>query len=134
MPTFFLELMYSHVLLFSRNKASKYIGKSLKLNMDLIQDFSKVYSSVHTDFRLQDFPLYGSRLQNVQRKMNEWRPQTITELAVRPYQDPLTFYAFWFATFFGTVSILGLGASIVQAVVGIKSLHLQMQQMNVNVN
>jgi len=53
--------------------------------------------------------------------MNDWRPQTLRELAVRPYKDPIMFYAFWFTSVFGLLSILGLGAAIVQAFGAVKT-------------
>ena len=107
-----MELMYSYVLFFARDAQSEKIGSSLGIDMDLVRDFRDRYSPVTSDLHLQNFPIYAPRLQHIQRKMREWRPQTLKELAVRPYEDPLMFYAFWFATFIGVVSILTLGASI----------------------
>ena len=83
------------------------------LEMDLIREFREE-CSIGTALHLQDFPIYAPRLQNIQRRMNEWRPQTIRELAVRPYKDPLNFYAFWFATFIGFISVVSLGATLAQ--------------------
>ena len=99
--------------------------------MHLIREFRDEWSPIRSDLQLQHFPIYGSRLQCIQRKLNEWRPQSIRELGVRPYKDPLTFYAFWFAFFLGVVSILGLGAGIVQAYATVKALELQIKQMNI---
>lgn len=45
--------------------------------------------------------------------MNERRPETIGEIAVKPHKDPLT-YGFWLATFIGVTSILGLVATLTQ--------------------
>jgi hypothetical protein len=124
-----VELLYSHVLFFGRDKASERIAKSLGLNIPLIREFRDEWSPIRTELQLQHFPIYGTRLQCIQRKLNEWRPQSIKELGVRPYKDPLTYYAFWFAIFLGVVSVLGLVAGIVQAYATVKSLELQIIQM-----
>jgi hypothetical protein len=102
------------VLFFGRDKRSEKIGEAMGVHMDLIREFRDECSPVGSALHLQDFPIYATRLYNIQRRMNEWRPQTIRELAVRPYKDPVTFYAFWFATFIGMVSIVGLGATLAQ--------------------
>ena len=114
--------MYSHVLFFGRDKRSEKVGESLGVDMDLIRDFRDNYSPVQSDFQFQHFPIYSTRLQCIQKKMNEWRPHTLRELAVRPYQDPLTFYAFWFATLVGVLSFMSLGAAIAQAIASIQSV------------
>jgi hypothetical protein len=128
-PTFFLELLYSHVLFFGRDPRSAKIGAKLGIDMLLIREFHDDYSPVDSDLQLQNFPIYANRLQYIQLKMNEWRPQSILELAVRPYKDPLTFYAFWFATIIGVAGILGLSVGIAQTYAAFKSLQLQIQQL-----
>jgi hypothetical protein len=125
-----LELMYSHVLFFARDERSEEIGKLLGIDMDMIRDFRDNYSTMESDFEARDFPIYATRLRNIQKKMDEWRPQTIRELAIRPYRDPLSFYAFWFATFIGAVGVLGLAASISQTYASFKAISLQLEQVN----
>ena len=66
--------------------------------------------------QLEDFPFFQHRLRLIQQKMDEWRPQGVMELWVRGYRDPLTYYTFVTAIFFGILGIVGLAASIVQAV------------------
>ena len=122
-PTLFIELIYSYILFFGANDGeSAKIGAKLKVDMDMIRTY-QLYSPSHADFQLHHFPIYASRLRYVVRKMDEWRPQSIRHLAVRPYRDPLSFYAFWFATVIGIVSILGLGATVAQTFVAFKSFN-----------
>jgi len=90
--------------------------------MQLLRDFRDDYFPFNLDLHLTHFPIYGSRLQFIQQKMNEWRPQSFRELAIRPYKEPLTFYAFWFAIFVGIVTILGLGAALVQSYGAMRSI------------
>lgn len=66
--------------------------------------------------RLEDFILLRPRLYELQREMNDWRPQRIHDLFRRGYKDPLTWYGFWFAGFVGVVAILSLLVSIAQTV------------------
>jgi hypothetical protein len=97
----------------------KYLKKS---DVDIIQTFQARYAPSHADFGLHHFPIYGSRLRYIIKKMDDWRPQSILQLAVRPYNDPLSFYAFWFATIIGIVSVLGLGATLAQTFAAFKAI------------
>ena len=117
----FYELVYSHLLFFDRGEASERIGKSLGIDMLFLKGF-RVHAPVQVEFQLQDFPIYGNRLHYIQQKMNEWHPQRFGELFIRPYRDPLAFYAFWFATVIGIVSVLGLMATLAQTYAAFKSL------------
>ena len=66
--------------------------------------------------RLEDFCLLRPRLYELQKEMNEWRPQALRDLLKRGYKDPLTWYGFWFAAIVGSLGILSLGVSITQTV------------------
>jgi hypothetical protein len=91
--------------------------------MTLIREFRDNYLLIQSELQLQDFPIYASRLHSVQTKINEWRPQRFREMWIRPYKDPIAFYAFWFAGFIGLVGILGLGATLAQTYATFKGLH-----------
>ena len=124
-PTFLTELINSHVLFFLRDEQSRSIANSLGIDLALVLEYRQQVSTVQ-DLQLRHFPIYSSRLQTIQQKMNDWKPQRISDLWVRPYRDPLAFYAFWFATFIGIMSIFALGASLAQTYASLKALNLQM--------
>jgi hypothetical protein len=41
--------------------------------------------------------------------MMEWKPLVVRDILTRPYHDPLSYFAFWFAVFFGLIGLLSLG-------------------------
>jgi len=98
--------------------------------MDMIREFRDKYSPVQGDLQLQNFLIYANRLQYIQQKMSEWKPETFLELSVRPYKNPLPFYGFWFAIVIGIASILALVATIIQTYATLKELELQIQELN----
>lgn len=120
--TLFLELLYSHVLLFGRDARSQNIGASIKVDMDFVRNFQELYFPYGPSLHLQDFPIYASRLKAAETKMKDWRPRSVFQLATKPYNDPLAFYAFWFATFIGVLSILNLGATLAQTYASFKAV------------
>jgi hypothetical protein len=117
-------LLNSLVLIFARDKISEEIGSKRGINMHVVCDYRDNYSPVLSDLRLSDFPIYGRRLQNIQKEMETWRPESLRQIVSRPYKDPLTFYAFWFSIFVGVVSVLALGGVLATAYAAFKALHL----------
>jgi hypothetical protein len=49
---------------------------------------------------LQNHPIYGGRLRMVLHAMNAWRRYIFKHLMIKPYNGPLSYYAFWFAVKF----------------------------------
>jgi hypothetical protein len=73
--------------------------------------------------RFEDFPIYGTRLQNIQKEIKEWEPDTLyTKLFVPRYHDKITFYAFWLGGVITVVTILSFGATLAQTYVAFKAL------------
>jgi hypothetical protein len=121
LSTLMLELLYSYVLIFGGNSESEQIAKGRGVDMDIIQKFRDKEVRAG-ELRLEDFPIYAARLRNIQSKMDQWEPQSLGELLIRPYKDPLRFYAFWFSIFIGTLGILALFLSVVQVYAAFKAL------------
>jgi hypothetical protein len=108
--------MYTHVLLFGRDQESERIGESFEdLDMVVIREFRDQYSPLRSPFQLSGFPIYSTRLEQLQAQMKEWRPRKIKQLATRGYADPLNYYIFWWSVIVGIVTTLTLGASIATA-------------------
>ena len=120
-----LEISRSHALIFLQEPSFRSHRLAHSLHIDLGQvslaaqvrpvDFKTVFYDA-LEFgnipRLEDFLLLRPRLFELQREMNEWRPQKLRDLFRRGYKDPLTWYGFWFATIVGSLGILSLGVSI----------------------
>jgi hypothetical protein len=122
--TVFIEVMYSHVLFFGRDERSKLIGEQLGYDRAIIAQVDNFFSRYGrlSERQLQRFNIYGSRLLEVHERMNEWRPQQLRDLWVRPYRDPVAFYAFWFAAFIGVFTVLSVGLSVAQTYATFKAL------------
>jgi hypothetical protein len=83
------------------------------IDMEIISDYQDRWltggiSSVH----VTDFPIYGSRLEMIHQRMKDWHPECLSDLFIRPYQNRLLFYTFWFAT---SLAIVTIGLAIYSA-------------------
>jgi hypothetical protein len=123
-----LEICRSHALLFLQTHSlrSRRLAHNLHLDLGRVYLAAQVqplefkmifYDALEYNIpRLEDFVLLRPRLAELQREMNDWRPQKIPHLFKRGYKDPLTWYGFWFAAIVGTIGILSLGVSVAQLV------------------
>jgi hypothetical protein len=129
LPSFLAELFESHRLLFGTTK-SEIITKTLEENdphspylkaidLELVRDYCKNWSE-HS-LQITDFPIYGSRLQHIHQRMVDWRALVLRDIRFRPYRDPLSYYAFWFAVFIGSIAVLGLALNAAQLVSNYRS-------------
>ena len=130
-PSYFRELIFSHLLFFSRDSESRKIGGQLLVDdtyMDELLEYSKTRKLRSRPYLcLQNYPIYGGRLHTILDTMNAWRPHTFKHLTIKPYHDPLSYYAFWFAVMFGVIGLLGLTATIAQTYATFKELNSQNQ-------
>ena len=101
LPTIFVELLYSYVILFGPHKIFEGIAKKCGMQYVIIRSFRDKWSPMRPELMIEDFPIYDSRLQNIERTMDGWRPQTPCELAIQLYKDSFIFYTFWFSIFIG---------------------------------
>jgi hypothetical protein len=122
-----LEIARSYALLFlqstprTKHLASTVLPYSLS-RVSLSQrvqpyDFKTTfYDSLHWGNipRLEDFVLFRPRLYELQREMNDWRPQRARDLLTRGYKDPLTWWGFIFAVVVGVIGVLSLAVSVLQ--------------------
>lgn len=113
---FGVELWKTYLLLFSRDDASMHIATTNGVNMSVLRTCRFHIFPVNVPLQLEDFPFFQHRLHLIQEKMDEWRPQSVKQLFTRGYRDPINYYTFVTAMFFGVLGIVGVAASIVQAV------------------
>lgn len=124
-----LEIARSHALIFLQEPTlrSHKLAQTLNLNLGRVTLLAQVqpydFRTIFYDAlewgnipRLEDFILLRPRLFELQKEMNDWRPQRVSELFRRGYKDPLTWYGFWFAFIVGSLGTLSLAVSITQTV------------------
>lgn len=123
-----LEIARSYALLFlqSPTPRTKHLASTiLPYSLSRVSLSAKIqpydfkttfYDSLHWGNipRLEDFVLFRPRLYELQREMNDWRPQRARDLLTRGYKDPLTWWGFIFAVVVGGIGVLSLGVSIIQ--------------------
>lgn len=77
--------------------------------MDIIRDYSDHWSENISAVHINDFPIYGIRLQSIHQRMTDWRPLRLDHaFRHRPYRDSLPVYVFRFALLLGFVTVAGL--------------------------
>jgi hypothetical protein len=113
---FGVELWKTHLLIFGRDEDSMRIATNLGVNMSLLRAFRYHIFPDNVPLQLEDFPFFQHRLNLIQTKMDDWVPQNITQLWVRGYHDPVNYYTFVTALFFGILGVVGVAAGIIQTV------------------
>jgi hypothetical protein len=68
--------------------------------------------------------LFKEREIKLYKTLKEWKPKTVWEMRYSGYGgvDPVGLYAFYFASVFGLIAVLGLVVSILQAYAGFKAI------------
>ena len=93
-PTFYKELFLTYVLLFGRDARSPQIATSkVELHSDFVELLRVSYDKEPSILSLPTFVVYGTPLRTIQDTLEKWRPQSITQLAVRPYHERMSNYA-----------------------------------------
>ena len=93
-----------------------HIAAAFGINMSLLRTCRYHIFPPNVPLQLEDFPFFRHRLHLIQVKMDEWRPQRVGELWTRGYRDPLTYYTFITAIFFGVIGIIELTVNFIQAI------------------
>jgi hypothetical protein len=112
-PTLFLECLNTLTLLFHQPPSHPYAA-TLALDLRLLDAYTKTYTLTPGPLQYEHFPIYAARLRGVVDKMNDWRPVSYKELRIRPYNDVLTYHAFWFSCYLAGFTILSLALALAQ--------------------
>jgi len=122
---FYKELFLTYVLLFGGDGKNASVGLTkIGLPQEFVDELRESYSRESQILALQTFKIYGTRLRTIQDVLEKWRPQSIGQLMVRPYHEPLSYYGFWAVIVFGCIGLLGLGISVIQAVGSLKGTNV----------
>lgn len=74
-------LLSPHVLILARNNLSEKIAfEKYGIDMRILKDCQDCFSPVGRYIQLQEFPVYSSRLEMIQRQMKDWRPEMVSSL------------------------------------------------------
>jgi ABC-type transporter Mla maintaining outer membrane lipid asymmetry permease subunit MlaE len=67
---------------------------------------------------------FKERVDKLQQTLKDWRPETIWQLRYSGYGgvDPVGLYAFYFATIFGILTIMGLAGTGAQTFAAFNAL------------
>jgi hypothetical protein len=102
------------------------------------------HSTLRQDFEasksppsIEDFVLFGGRLEALHRQMRDWRPRRVKNLRRPGYGDRFTYYTQCFALGIAVIGLIGLVSSILQTAYAIKayndSLAVALQSLEISV-
>jgi hypothetical protein len=114
-----------------RPKSSEDIGRRIGLELSESEalDQARAFIGSHSEdwgSLLNSCMPFTEREIKLHKTLKEWRPKTVWEMRYSGYGgvDPVGLYAFYFASLFGVIAIIGLGVSAAQAYAGFKGLHI----------
>jgi hypothetical protein len=81
--------------------------------MKLVHDYQDTWSEDISAVHINDFPIYGTRLQTIHQRMTDWRSLRLWHsFWYRPYRDSLPVYAFRFGILLAGVTFTTLALTI----------------------
>jgi len=105
------------------------VGRRMGVDLDddVVLGLAKAFVGVHAEdwSSLFDACLpFRERQIKLQAILKEWRPRTIWEMRYQGYGgvDPVGLYAFYFATFLGIITVIGVAVSAAQTYASFKSI------------
>jgi hypothetical protein len=98
-------------------------------------DLLREFGALTVPPSLDDFRLFGGRLERIQREMHNWRPRRLRDLLRPGYGDRFMWYTQMFALGIAGIGIFVLFLSIIQTAFAIKSYYdsLNIAQQNLEV-
>jgi hypothetical protein len=99
--------MQTYVLIFTRDERSEVIALKMGLDVEMIRDFRDNYLALEAgSLQLKDFPIYATRLENVEREYVAWQKGS--------GRDAVGGFGVWRVAFGWLVGVLVLGIMAVQ--------------------
>lgn len=152
------EVQWSRAILFNRNAASRKLGEhfygvpmkivgisrlageTIQSNMEPVSimciypELEVDVDNVPTATILEKFPYLAPRMVHLLERMENWSPRTFRELFIPSYTNRNNWWVAMFGLFFGVMSVMSMGLSTYQAVVGQRQLAVALQAFALQLN